>query len=253
MSELLYEIRDGIAVITINRPAQRNAMNNAVREGLRAAWQRFEADVSARVAILTAAGDKAFCAGRDLKEAAQFETGAIARDYIPILGDSVVVSKPVIAAVNGHAFAAGFVFVQMCDLCVASTHATFAVTEVKMGRGVPWAVPLVSMIPQKVMLELLLTSAPISAQRAYEIGLVNHVVPHDQLMPKAIELAQLIIAGAPLSVAAARRVVQFAMEFGRSAALDHAYEIFKPVYESEDAMEGPRAFAQKRAPQWKGR
>src|SRR6185369_10423461 len=129
MSDLLYETSDGVAVITINRPAQLNAMNTAVREGLRDAWLRFEADASARVAILAGAGEKAFCAGRDLKEAAKFETGSIPRDYIPILGDSAQVSKPVIAAVNGYAFGAGFVLAQMCDMCVAGTNATFAVTE----------------------------------------------------------------------------------------------------------------------------
>jgi enoyl-CoA hydratase/carnithine racemase len=253
MSEILYETRDGIAVITINRPEQRNAINHAVREGLREAWKRFEADDSARVAILTAAGDKAFSAGMDLKEAAQMQMGLMPRDFIPILGDSAVVSKPVIAAVNGYAIAGGFLFAQMCDMCVASTNATFAVSEVKVGRGVPWAVPLAYMIPQKVMLELLLTGAPITAQRAYEIGLVNHVVAPDQLMPKAMELARLIVAGAPLTVKAARAIVREATERGRSAALDRAYEIFKPVYESEDAIEGPRAFAEKRAPNWKGR
>ncbi len=253
MQEVLYSVEGGIAIITINRPAQLNAVNNAVREGLRDAWQRFEADSSARVAILTGAGEKSFCVGKDLKEVDGFGEAARSRDFIPILGDNVHVSKPVIAAVNGYALAAGFVFAQMCDICLASKHATFAVTEVKMGRGVAWAVPLINMIPQKVLLELLLTSTTISAQRAYEIGLVNHVVEPEQLMSKALEIARAIVDSAPLSVAAARQVVQAATEMGRTHALEKAYEIFKPVYESEDAQEGPRAFREKRAPRWLGR
>jgi enoyl-CoA hydratase/carnithine racemase len=253
VSELLFETRGPIAILTINRPAQRNALNHAVREGLREAFARFEADPVLRVAILTAEGDRAFCAGMDLKEAAQRQLGVPPRDFIPILGDSVKLAKPVIAAVNGMALAGGFLLAQMCDLCVASTHATFAITEVKVGRGMPWAVPLAHMIPQKVMLELLLTGQPITARRAYEIGLVNHVVDANELMPKALELAGHIAAGAPLTVAAAREMVHVASETGRSEALDRAYAIFRRVYESEDALEGPRAFAEKRAPQWKGR
>ncbi|MES2973707.1 MAG: enoyl-CoA hydratase-related protein [Pseudomonadota bacterium] len=253
MDEVLYETSDGIAIITINRPEQRNAVNTAVREGLRAAWHRFEADPAARVAILTAAGNVAFSAGKDMKEPGGFDALTASRDFLPILGDNIHLSKPVIAAVNGYALAGGFVFAQMCDMCVASSHATFAITEVKLGRGVAWAVPLARMIPQKVLLELLLTGATISAQRAWEIGLVNHVVPADQLMPKAMDLARMVVAGAPLSVSAARQVVQVAAELGRSAALDRAYEIMKAVYESGDAQEGPRAFAEKRPPRWTGR
>jgi enoyl-CoA hydratase len=253
MTELLYETRDAIAIVTINRPEQRNALNQAVREGLREAFARFEADAALRVAILTAAGDRAFCAGMDLKEAARMQLGVPPRDFIPVIGDSLKLSKPVIAAVNGFALAGGVLLAQMCDLCVASTGATFAITEVKVGRGMPWAVPLAHMIPQKVLLELLLTGQPISARRAHEIGLVNHVVEPHELMPKALELAGHIAAGAPLTVAAAREMVQVATELGRSEALDRAYEIFRRVYESEDALEGPRAFSEKRAPRWKGR
>ena len=142
--ELLFEVRGAIAVITINRPDSRNAINKAVREGLRAAFLRFEADESLRVAILTGSGDKAFCAGMDLKEASDNALRVPPRDLFPVLGETIEVSKPVIAAVNGIAYAGGWMFVQMCDLCIASETASFAITESKVGRGMPWAAPLVS-------------------------------------------------------------------------------------------------------------
>lgn len=252
MSELLYETADGITVITINRPERHNTMNSTMRDSLFEAWRAFEADASARVAILTASGDKAFCAGRDLKDPAQAAMANVKRGYLPILGDSVKVSKPVIAAVNGPAYALGFIFIQMCDMCVASTDASFAVTEVKMGRGVPWAVPLAAMLPRKVLSELLLTSLPMSAQRAHQIGLVNHIVPREQLMDKAMELARAVVASAPLSVKATRELIEAADEYRLSEALNKAYEIFSTVYASEDASEGIRAFLEKRAPRWRG-
>lgn len=175
--EILYEMRGQVAVITINRPEQRNSINRAVREGLANAWEQFESDSKAKVAILTGAGDKAFCAGADLKEMSSTGLTTLPKNFIPTLGDNVDVTKPVIAAVNGAAFAGGWLFAQMCDLCVASETARFGITEAKVGRGMPWATPLVHMIPQKVLLEILMTGNPISAQRAYEIGFVNHVTP----------------------------------------------------------------------------
>jgi enoyl-CoA hydratase/carnithine racemase len=240
-------------VITINRPESRNAINKAVREGLRAAFQRFEADESLRVAILTGAGDKAFCAGMDLKEASDNALRVPPRDLFPVLGETIEVSKPVIAAVNGIAYAGGWMFVQMCDLCIASETASFAITESKVGRGMPWAAPLGQLIPQRVMMELLLTGDPIDAHRAREIGFVNHVVAPTQLMPKALEMAERIATNAPLTVQAARELVYLSGEMGRSAGLRAARHLFKSVYLSEDALEGPRAFKEKRKPQWKGR
>jgi len=251
--ELLFEVRGAIAVITINRPDSRNAINKAVREGLRAAFLRFEADESLRVAILTGSGDKAFCAGMDLKEASDNALRVPPRDLFPVLGETVEVSKPVIAAVNGIAYAGGWMFVQMCDLCIASETASFAITASKVGRGMPWAAPLGQLIPQRVMMELLLTGDPIDAHRAREIGFVNHVVPQAQLMPKALEMAERIAANAPLTVQAARELVYLSGEMGRSAGLRAARHLFKSVYLSEDALEGPRAFKEKRKPQWKGR
>ncbi|MCB1729982.1 MAG: enoyl-CoA hydratase/isomerase family protein [Halieaceae bacterium] len=251
---VLFEDRgDGIAIITLNRPEQRNALGRDIREGLFAAWDRFERDPALRVAILTGAGDKAFCAGGDLKEMVERQLAVPPRDMFPVPGDTVELSKPTIAAVNGVAFAGGWMIAQACDLCVASTEAKFAVTEVKVGRSSPWAAPLIHMIPQRIMMEILLTGKPISAQRAYEIGLVNRLAEPAQLLDSALELAGEILDGAPLSVQAARETVMLSTEMGRSAALQAARHASEYCYHSEDAREGPRAFAEKRRPQWRGR
>ena len=251
---VLFEDRgDGIAIITLNRPEQRNALGRDIREGLFAAWDRFERDPALRVAILTGAGDKAFCAGGDLKEMVERQLAVPPRDMFPVPGDTVELSKPTIAAVNGVAFAGGWMIAQACDLCVASTGAKFAVTEVKVGRSSPWAAPLIHMIPQRIMMEILLTGKPISAQRAYEIGLVNRLAEPTQLLDCALELAREILDGAPLSVQAARETVMLSTEMGRSAALQAARHASEYCYHSEDAREGPRAFAEKRRPQWQGR
>jgi len=250
---VLYEMRGAVAVITINRPEARNAINRAVRDGVFAAFERFEAEAAAQVAVLTGAGDRAFCAGMDLKEAASESRGVLPRGFLPLIGDTLQVTKPTIAAVNGFAMAGGWMLAQMCDLCIAAEHATFAITEAKVGRGTPWAAPLIGMLPQRVAMEVLLTGDPISAQRLLEIGYVNQVVAGDRLMPAAIALAERIAANAPLTVRACREMVYLSQEMGRSAALRAARHLFTPVYMSEDAQEGPRAFAEKRPPVWKGR
>jgi enoyl-CoA hydratase len=251
---VLFDARkDGIAIITINRPEQRNALNREVREALTKAWQRFESDDSLRVAILTGTGEKAFCAGGDLKEMVATGMKVPPRDFIPALYDNVHVSKPTIAAVNGVAFAGGWLIAQNCDLCVASTTARFAITEVKVGRGSPWASPLIHMIPQRIFMEIVLTGKPITAQRAYEIGLVNRLAEPENLLETAIELAAEILDGAPLSVKAARETVMLATEMGRSAALQAARAAHELAYNSEDGQEGPLAFSEKRKPMWRGR
>ncbi len=251
---VLFDARDdGIAIITVNRPDSRNALTREVREGLYEAWDRFERDPDLRVAILTGSGEKAFCAGGDLKEMVETGMKVPPRDMFPLPYDTIELSKPTIAAVNGVAFAGGWMIAQACDLCVASTTARFAVTEVKVGRSSPWAAPLIHMIPQRIMMEILLTGKPISAERAYEIGLVNRLAAPESLMDCALELAGEILAGAPLSVQAARETVMLATEMGRTAALQAARHASEYCYNSEDAQEGPRAFAEKRSPRWRGR
>jgi enoyl-CoA hydratase/carnithine racemase len=250
--EVLYESDDGIAVITLNRPDKRNALNAAVREGLWSAWRRFESEPDQRVAILTGAGP-AFCAGIDLVEFADTRLGAPPPNFLPVLGENITVTKPTIAVVNGSAVAGGWRLVQMCDLCVASETARFAITEARVGRGMPWAAPLVHMLPPRILLELLMTGEPISAQRAYEIGFVNHVVSPADVMARARALARSIIAGAPLVVKAARDMVAAVAGLPAHDAVKRAEQIFAPVYDSQDAIEGPLAFREKRPPRWSGR
>lgn len=250
---VLFDARpDGIAIITINQPETRNVLGREVREGLRAAWAHFERDAALRVAILTGAGEKAFCAGGDLKEMVETGMKVPPRGMFPLPYDNIELSKPTIAAVNGAAFAGGWMIAQACDLCVASMNATFAITEVKVGRGSPWAAPLIHMIPQRIMMEIILTGKPITAQRAYEIGLVNRLAEPEQLMACALELAGEILDGAPLSVKAGRETVMLSTEMGRSAALQAARAAHEHSYKSQDAQEGPKAFAEKRRPHWKG-
>jgi enoyl-CoA hydratase/carnithine racemase len=249
--EVLYEVRGQCAIITLNRPEQRNAINLAACDQIEQAFRDFDADPNLRVAILTGAGDKAFSAGRDLKEIATL--GGKPIKSIPTLGDNLFVSKPVIAAVNGAAIAGGWVYAQMCDLCIAADTATFGITEPKVGRGTAWSPPLVHMIGSRLALELMLTGRTITAQRAYEIGFVNKVVPRSQLIEAALEMADDIIACAPMSVAVTRQIVRHTMNMGLDAALEVGRQLCVPVYASEDAQEGARAFREKRKPQWKGK
>jgi len=248
-----FDVRDnGIAVLTIDRPEHRNALSSEVRESLRAAWSRFESDPALRIAILTGTGDKAFCAGADLKEIFEQGLKVPPRGMFPLPYDTIELSKPTIAAVNGLAFAGGWMIAQACDLCVASTSARFAITEVRVGRGSPWAAPLIHMIPQRIMMEIILTGKPISAQRAYEIGLVNRLAEPESLIHEAIALAKEVLEGAPLSVKAGRETVMLATEMGRAAAMRAARVAHEFTYNSRDAQEGPRAFAEKRKPVWRG-
>ena len=245
-----YAVADGVAWLTIERPEARNALSAAVRAGLWDGVRRFNDDDGAGVLVLTGAGDKAFCAGGDLKEMASAALEVPPADFVPLPGRNVDVPKPTIAAVNGVAFAGGFALAQHCDLCIAADHARFAVTEAKVGRGSPWAAPLPRLIPPRVAMELVITAAPITAERAHQIGLVNEVVPLTDLRERVQAVAQSILANAPLSVRAAKRTIELAAP---PLPWDEIDALWEPVYRSADAQEGPAAFGEGRAPRWQGR
>jgi enoyl-CoA hydratase/carnithine racemase len=247
--ELRYEIADGIATITINRPDARNALNSVVREGIRRALDAFTKNDQAKVLIITATGSIAFSAGADLKEMSEQHLTIPPDDFIPDLATH----KPVIAAINGVALAGGFFLAQQADLVIAADHATFGIAEARYGRGAPWAAPLPLMIPPRVALELLMTARPISAARAKEVGLVNAIVPYDELRAASRALAEQISSNAPLSVAAGKAMVHQVLEGVLGNARERAKATWNPVYLSEDAQEGPRAFKEKRQPRWQGR
>jgi enoyl-CoA hydratase/carnithine racemase len=247
-----YELADGVATIVMDRPDAKNALNRALREGLWAAFRRFVAEDAALVAVLASVGD-VFCAGADLKEMAALGLRVPPPDFLPQLGRNLHTDKPVIAAVQGPAYAGGFALAQMCDLCVAADDARFAITEAKWSRGAPWAAPLPWLIPPRVALELIVTAEPLGAERAREIGLVNRVVPRARLLEEAQALARVIAKNAPLSVRAAKRMVYAVAGASLADALEEGDRVWESVYESEDAQEGPRAFREKRAPVWRGR
>lgn len=248
-----YRVTDRVAVITLNDPAQLNALSSAVRLGLRNAFERLERDESASAGILTGTGERAFCAGANLKEMAHEGVGVPPPGYMPIVGRDVHLSKVLIGAINGLALGGGFLLAQMPHLLVAADHAIFGMPEGRVGRGAPWSIPLARMIPERVWLELCLTGKPITAQRAYEIGFVNRVVAGADLMNEAMALAQGIAGNAPLTMRASLRMVEMAAEMGQTAAWDVADALFEPVYGSQDALEGPRAFREGRAPRWQNK
>lgn len=257
--------REGaVLVVTIDRPEARNALSLAMGRRLCEAWEQFRDDPSLRVAILTGAGDRAFCAGADLKEVGPYYSsmtpverrergerepglGGITRNLDP--------GKPIIAAINGACLAGGLELALACDVRVAAEHATFGLPEVRWGimPGAGGTQRLPRAIPFGLAMELLLTGAPIDAPTALRWGLVNRVVPSERLLVEAVSLAARIARNAPLSVqavrAAARRGRHLSLEEG--LRLEQFYA--EPLRQSADAQEGLRAFAEKREPEFHGR
>ncbi|MFT4229554.1 MAG: crotonase/enoyl-CoA hydratase family protein [Microbacterium sp.] len=251
--DAVVERRDGVLVIALNRPAQRNAMTLAAAEAIAAALDELDASDDLSVGVLTGNGGT-FCAGMDLKRFAAGE-----RPVVPGRGFAGLVEapprKPLIAAVEGWALGGGFEVVLACDLVVAAATAKFGVPEVKRGlvaRG-GGMIRLPDRLPRAIALELLLTGDPIDAARAAHFGLVNQVVDEGGALDAALELARRISANAPLATAAAKAIAVASRDWPQSEAFARQQELSDPVFASQDAREGATAFAERRAPVWRGR
>jgi crotonobetainyl-CoA hydratase len=259
---VLVEQRDHVLIVTLNRPAARNAVNRAVWLGVGEALELAERDPAIRVVIITGAGEQSFSAGADLK--------AIARGEAILPDDPVKaawgfaglvthpIGKPLIAAVNGTALGGGTEIALACDLVLAAETAVFGLPEVKRGliAGAGGAFRLARQLPPKIAMEMLLTGEPIDAPRALALGLVNAVVPYAGLMDAALALAARISVNAPLSVQASKRIA-LGIVAGRIPSEIESWRLSqsetRAVMRSADAREGPRAFAEKRVPAWMAR
>ncbi len=253
---IIYDKRpdEHLAVVTINRPEVLNAVNVAATDELTQIWDDFASDPALWVAILTGTGERAFTVGNDLKD----KTSTWPPERGPNGWGGLVtrfdLHKPVIAAVNGWALGGGLEICLACDIVVAAEHARFGCPEARIG-GVPTGAihRLVRQIPWKSAMAMLCTGTPIDAREAYRVGLVNEVVPSDQLMPAAQRWAQEITLSAPLGVQAAKEVASRGDGLSVEAAMSQSYGAIERVRASEDSKEGRRAFAEKRAPRWQGR
>jgi len=254
--EVLRERRGHVDILTINRPEARNAINGAVSQAMAGYMDELTADPDSWVVVITGSGEKAFSAGMDLKAFSSGEGGSILGASGGFGGlTQREFPKPLIAAVNGSALAGGFEIMLSCDLVVAADHATFGIPEAKRGliAGAGGLIRMPKRLPIAIALELAMTGDPISAERAYALGLVNKVVPAGALLAEALELAERIAANAPLAVRHSKQVMKRAAEVPESEGWAINAESVAVVFSSADAMEGPVAFAEKRAPNWQGK
>jgi enoyl-CoA hydratase len=250
---VLSERRDRVVLITINRPEQRNAVNAAVAAGIAEALDQLDSDPGLSVGVLAGAG-KGFCAGMDLKA---FVTGE--RPHVEGRGFAGIVErpaeKPLIAAIEGFAVAGGLEIALACDMIVAARGARLGIPEVKRSLvaagGALLRLPKV--LPRTIAMELALTGDPIDAERATELGLVNRLTEPGEAVQVALDLAAKIAKGGPLALAATKRILTEAADWPEDGFFRHQRPIIDPVFNSEDAKEGARAFSEKRDPVWRGR
>jgi len=250
--EVLSEVRDGVLIVTINRPEAKNAMSKAAAEGIAAAMDRLDAEDDLRVGVLAGAGGT-FCSGMDLKGFLRGESPSIeGRGFGGIVQKPPV--KPLIAAVEGYALAGGLELMIACDLVVANKHAKFGIPEVKRGlvAAAGGVMMLPDQIPERVAMELALTGDFIGAERAYQLGLINRVVDGSAL-DAALELAARIAENGPLAVRVSKQILRESRGWSMDERYDRQAQLIGPVFVSADAREGSRAFAEKRKPNWTGK
>ena len=258
MDEVLYEVRDGVARVTINRPERRNAMSYGVMAGLRDAMARSRADDGVRVVVLTGAGDRAFCAGADLGGIAQNAGAAEAHRGRGLLADLFRdmwgLGKPIVARVRGYALAGGFGLACACDMVVASDDAQFGTPEIDVGLW-PYmiTVPLLRTLPPKTVLDLMMTGRRVDAHEAHRLGIVQRLTTVAELDATVDALARDLAAKSPLILSWGRGSFYRALEMDPDAALDYLQGMLTVTTLTDDAAEGVAAFAEKRAPRWRGR
>ena len=263
MAYVNYEKRGHLAIITLNRPERMNALGRQLSAELRQAEAEFVADDDVWLAIYTGAGDRAFCAGRDLKEAAEEEakiettaaTDAAAASPISrferIAADH---GKPTIAAINGAAYGGGLEKALTCDIRLCSENARMALAEVKVGLCPPGgSFNLPRLVGLSNAMWLLLSGEPVDAEEALRMGLVSRVVPLPDLLETAVQMSETIVANAPLAVRATRKLAHLGLEMPLDYARRMGAMLIESVWSSEDAVEGARAFAEKRPPDWRQR